>query len=501
MMRSWRLRRRAATDQRELQKDNAAVRRRVHYATRDLTTVTIVSDEDDGTVDRGLIWSDETTGGRGNDGNVVVLTRITGTAKLHPHLCTGMRIVRINNVPIHDAVQAREMCEDVPAGEPLTLLLWKPSSTATSTQPPPKYSATRAPLYVTAAVYKETADSKTGVSLQTRVASDRTKGTSSRVVRVARVTAPAPPLRAGLRLVAIDNYARFSHHTEAVALIRSLPAGYVTLLLADDHEGEPSSSSSQQDDGTASLTTATAEDDSSMWLDTTRRGGESPLGESPSRSPSPLSSERSLEAAPQDDKGSTEVVAPPPSPKVITVTLTPDQAQQVALFEDEDEDRVYVHRSEAATALQAGMRVLSLDREEMASAGHYEHVLQTTDEDVTLRVCWDHCQAQTTTSAGGGTAHALITATANKPCPEAKTGVVLSGNASSSSAVTIARITRDSIFANTALTSGMRILSVNGHDWFTNYQEAIGLIRSLQGEITVVATTQPPPDAATEVAV
>ena len=175
MIRSWRLRRRNAVDDKQIEKNVVQQRQqrdrehRIHYPPHELRTVTIVSEE--GEIDKGLVWSNRTNDHNGNN-NDVILIKVRGTAKLHhADLQTGMHLISVNNIPVDDAMEARELCEEVQGGEALTLLLWKPSSTpsptSTTTAPTTKTNDTKAPKYVTASIYKECMESKTGVSLQT----------------------------------------------------------------------------------------------------------------------------------------------------------------------------------------------------------------------------------------------------------------------------------------------------------------------------------------------
>lgn len=455
-MRTWRLRRAVRAEDGTLKK--AALqqqRRKKVYQPDDLRAVTLVVDADE---DLGLVW-----GNRGE--STVVLTKCMGMAKLHPLIGTGMHLISINNVEVDDALQARELCDAAAPGEALTLLLWQPPVPASSPAPSKgsisfnkkKQNATEKALnYVTARVYKDHQDSKTGLTLKTE----------NRIVRIARLSAPAPPhLRVGMRLVGIENSVWFSHHTEAVALIRSLPAGYVTFLLAMEEPHKRSNSL----DNTSVATTApgswtTPEDDASFMLDSSRRGTESDA--TPPEPGTPPT------ATPEEEE--TREPAPP---KLLSATLTPEQAQQVVLTED-DNDVVYLH--EPVAHLSAGLEVVSVNGESMASAGHYEHFLQMAEEDVTItvRAAGEQMIADAAT---------IITARAVRPTFETKTGIVLTNG--KQGRVLVSRVTADSLFPT--LQSGMQVLSINGHDWFTNYQEAIGLIRSLVGEITVVAKAVP----------
>eukprot|EP00977_Amphora_coffeiformis_P013954 scaffold3813_cov146-Amphora_coffeaeformis.AAC.3 len=528
MMRSWRLRRRGAAadnnNKKHFSKQAAQRKRVLNYPPEELKTVTIVSEE--GEIDKGLVWTNHPQTfhhhhhRNGGTTAVIILSKVCGTAKLYEDLQTGMHLISINNMVVEDAMEARELCEEVPAGKALTLLLWKPGSSSSSSTTTTATSTKKAPHYVTAAIYKDCMDSKTGVSLQCTSStteammknynnSNNNKSLvpppkqASRAVRIIRLAPTTPPqLRTGMRLISINNYTDFSHHTEAVALIRSCPGGYVTLLFADDdhytnnyNDHHSRASSQQGDDGTASLTT-TAEDDASSLglLDSSRKGRDSLRSPTTSSSSSEGSLDTTPEQAPQKNTPSNKTPSPPQEVKttttttrpqmIITATLTPDQSQQVVLTETAD-DVVYVHEAPpTVAALQCGMRVLSLNGQEMASAGHYEHFLQTAEEDVTLCVCWER--------GADGAPAGVISATALKETFDTKTGVVLANgphnNNNNKTTVVITRITADSLFPT--LTAGMRVLSINGHDWFSDYQEAIGMIRSLQGEITIVATTQ-----------
>ena len=213
MMRNWRLRRAARGAEGEggvVRKPNLVSppsSRRPHrvYQAADLRAVTLVVDATD---DLGLVW-----GNRGQD--IVLVKLVPGIAKLHPHIATGMHLITINNQAMEDAIQAREVCDAALPGDALTLLLWQPPSlAAANTTSTNKHSIAfkkrqAAALqqqqqvhYVTARVYKDNIDSKTGLTLTT---------THGKTVRIARLNAPAPThsLRVGMRLVAIENSAWF----------------------------------------------------------------------------------------------------------------------------------------------------------------------------------------------------------------------------------------------------------------------------------------------------
>lgn len=439
MMRNWRARR--MSSQASAAGKSITDTPRFYYASKQLCAVTFVVDATD---DLGLVWH--------NRGPHVVLVKLTGTAKLHPSMRTGMHLYQVNNQVVEDAVHARELCEQVLPGEPLTLLLWQPPSPSAVPLKKPTVAAP-ALRYVTATIYKERVDSRTGLTLETT--SKKQGG-----VRIARLSPPAPLhlLRVGMRLLAVEQSTWFSHHSEAVPLIRSLPAGYCTFLFA----WEPKSMRSNSMD--ASVATTVAADELSTALDASR-GSQEQASEVSSEGPA-AETGKPVVSEEEEEEASTD----PPSPtfRLLKATLTPEQAQQVVLMED-DQDLVYLHAPVAH--LEAGMQVVSVNDQEMASAGHYEHFLQTTEEAVTLCV-----RAQ-------GTAAQLCSATAVRPSFDTKTGLILTNGPGGK--VLISRVTPDSLFPT--LQPGMQILSINGHDWFDNYQDAVALIRSLTGEITVVA--------------
>jgi hypothetical protein len=313
-------------------------------------------------------------------------------------------------------------------------------------------------------------DSKTGLTLQT--APHKKDG-----VRVARLSPPAPvgTIRVGMRLLAIEQSTWFVHHSEAVPLIRSLPAGYCTFLFATD----PSQRSNSMDaSSVASTTIHTDEMSAIMFPDMSRRSHETTSSSSsvPEEQDGSNKNENETVAAKDGDSSTKHQETPTPKTRLVTITFTPDMAQQVILMDDDDNDLVYLHSPVAH--LEAGWQVESINGQTLASAGHYEHVLQTTEEDVTLVVRAPHPESS------GNATPTLVTATAVRPSLETKTGLVLKGGTEDGTVV-VSRVTPDSLFPS--LATGMRIISVNGHDWFTSYQEAIGLIRSLQGEITIVA--------------
>lgn len=441
----------------------------------DLRAVTLVAD-DSCDLSLGLVW---TAGRQG----AVILQKITGIAKHCAELQTGLHLVALNNVVHNDATAARQAIEDCTAsGDPVTLLLGlpatsteAPSSRGLTISVPKKTSATTAntaqpaSAYVTARVYKQRTDSKTGLVLQS-------KGRQG--VQIARLTEASPPhLRVGMRLLAIEGNTWFVHHTEAVALIRSWPAGcYFTLLL----QRAPGSSSSLGDDASVATTVpgSLAEDASNhaCW----EGSGSLTPASSGRRSPSPP----------------PPPAATPVSPRFNNVTLSPEQAAGIVLTDEESTEAVYIHDAPAdVSQLSAGMLVVHLNGTQLASAGHYEHALQTCEEDVTLCVRLvqqeqdENDKNNQDSSSSAPLNGKLVTATAVRPDSNSKTGLVLAND--NQDRVIISRLTDDSIFGDSALTAGLQLLSINNQSWFTHYQEAIGIVRSLTGEITIVAQEVP----------
>lgn len=414
-------------------------------AFQDLRAVTLVrTAEEQGLL--GLVWSNNSN--NSNSGSIL-LSKLTGDSKHHADLETGLVLVSINNETFTDAMDARVYCEETDTAS-LTFLLWKPPTEESSSKT--TNSATVASKnnnnnkfmsYVTACIFKESPQHKTGIVLQTL----------SHVVRITRVTPEGPPnVQAGMRLVAVNNATWFRHHSEAVALIRSLPAGYVTLVFSVD-EAQRSNSLDASSIATTMASTVMTEDESVV------------------ESISHLSSVRSI---------------PTPDAAVYTAILTLEQAHEVVLTEDAEET-IFLHTvPPLAEGLHAGMRLVAVDNQVMASAGHAEHYLQTAEDQVTLLVSYTVAPCQS----------AYLTATAYRVSVDTKTGLVLTNEGKK---VVVSRVTKDSIFPT--LQPGMTIVSINNHRWFKNFQEAIVLIRSIEGSITVLAKVAPSEEAAPPVAI
>jgi hypothetical protein len=435
-------------------------------AFQDLRAVTLVrTAEQPDALSRGLVWSNDTR----KNGGGILLSKVSGDYKqTHPALETGLVLVSINNESFTDAMDARVYCEesdDATESQSLTFLLWKPETSATkeaalaasyadpdvwmrdagehkSMHKSNTNTSNKFTSYVTACIFKESLQSKTGIVLQTL----------SRGVRITRVTPEAPPqVRPGMRLVAVNNASWFRHHSEAVALIRSLPAGYVTMVFCvDDDQALRSNSLDAASVAMTMASTVMAEDESVV--------------ESISHHSSVSNIPTASEAA------------------VYTTVLTPDQAHEVVLTEDAEETILFhTVPPQADSLLHAGMRLLAVDNQIMASAGHAEHYLQTAEDQVTLLVSYH--------TAAAAPCPSYHTATAYRVSVDTKTGLVLTNEGKK---VVVARVlaAQDSLFPT--LQPGMTIVSINNHRWFKNFQEAIVLIRSIEGCITVLAEVATP---------
>jgi hypothetical protein len=102
-------------------------------------------------------------------------------------------------------------------------------------------------------------------------------------------------------------------------------------------------------------------------------------------------------------------------------------------------------------------------------------------------------------SASSATANKLITAKVHKASADSKVGIGLRAVGSN---VYISSIVDGGIFARTSLKTGQRVLSINNQDCQgMSTSEAVALIRSAPGAVTIVATNEMmPPIAGKQVA-